>query len=160
MIQIDDWMIIATILVIFLLSIVYLAIFIITRKLFPKVVEFDKKINPTETVTIATIEGSGIIKKIEMKTNESDKSLIDLIVDQTSFVIFNFNKKISGHEVNFVELEDILSFEIDLDRHFHNNFTISFNNRSDRVAHSNGKITYEIKESLKTTLRAILSELR
>jgi hypothetical protein len=159
MIQIDDWMIIAGLIAIFLFFIVYLAYFIVTKKLFPELLEFQKEIKPNETITVSTIEGSGIIKKIEMKTTENDKSLIDLIIDQTSSMIFNFDKTISGRDGTLVELEDILNFEINLNKTFHNNFTISFHNRSDKVAHSNGKIYYEIKKPLRTTLKTILSEL-
>jgi hypothetical protein len=159
MIQIDDWMIIAGLIAIFLVSAAYLAYFIVSKKLFPEVLEFQKEIKPNEAISVSTIEGSGIIKKIEMKTTEKDKSLIDLIVDQTSSVIFNFDKKISGHDGNLVELEDILSFEINLNKTFHNNFSITFHNRSDKMAHSNGKIYYEIKKPLGTTLKTILSEL-
>jgi len=159
MIQIDDWMVIAVILVIFLLFIVYLAIFIITRKLFPKVVEFHSEINPNKAITIFTIEGSGIIKKIEMKTTENDKSMIDIIVDQNSFIIFNFNKKTSSNCGNLAELEELSSFEMNLNKKFNNNFTIFFHNRSDKLAHSNGKIYCEIKKPFGTTLKTILSEL-
>ena len=159
MIQIDDWMVIAGILVIFLVLIVYLAIFIITRKLFPGVVEFNNDINPNEAKTISTIEGSGIIKKIEMKTTENAKSLIDMIVDQTSFIILDFSNKTSSHGGNLAESEELLSSEINLNKQFHNNFAIFFHNRSDKLAHSSGIIYYEIKKPLKSTLRAILSEL-
>jgi hypothetical protein len=159
MIQIDDWMVIVGILAIFLLSIVYLAIFIITRKLFSEAIEFQNEIKPNENIIISKIEGSGIIKKIEMKTTENDKLMVDIIIDQTSYVIFNFNKKTNSNGGNLAETEEFLSFEINLNKKFTNNFTIFFHNRNDKLAHSTGNIYYEIKKPLKTTLKAIISEL-
>jgi len=159
MIQIDDWMVIAGILAIFLLSMFYLVIFIITRKLFSEAVEFHNEIKPNEDRIISKIDGSGIIKKIEMKITENDKLMVDIIIDQTSYVIFSFIKKTSINSKDLAELEEPLSFEINLNKKFENNFTIFFHNRSDKLASSNGNISYEIKKPLKTTLRAILSEL-
>jgi hypothetical protein len=159
MIQIDDWMIITGILAIFFLSVIFIIYIIITRKLFPNVLEFQKKTESNQTTTISTIEGSGIIKKIEIKTSENNKALIDVIVDETSFAIFSFNKKTSGQDGSFNSLEEILTVEINLDKKFRRNFSIVFHNRSENVAHSNGNIHYEIKKPLKITLKTLFSEV-
>jgi len=159
MIQISDWMLIAGIIVIFLLSIVYFVYFIIKSKLFPKVVAFQNEIKPNEAITISAIEGSGIIKKLEIKTNENDKSLISITVDQSSLITFSVSKKINNPSGNFDALEESLSLEINLNKKFARNFTLFFHNNSDKLSHTNGKIYYEIRKPLKTTLRTLLSEL-
>ena len=158
MIQIDDWMVITGLIVVFLASIVYLAYFIIKRKLFPEVFEFQKIISPNEDITISSIEGSGIIKKIEMKITQNDKTSINLIVDKNSFIIFDSSEKTSSQAGNLDSLEEVLDFEINLEKKFERNFSIFFHN-GDKLAHSNGKIYCEIRKPLKTTLRTILSEL-
>jgi hypothetical protein len=159
MIQIDDWMVITGLIAIFLASIVYLAYFIITKKLFPKVVEFQKIINPNEGITISSIEGSGIIKKIEMKSTQNDKTSIIMIVDKISFITFSSSKKTISQGGNLNALEEILNVEINLEKKFERNFSIFFQNNSDKLSHSNGKIYYEIRKPFKITLRTILSEL-
>lgn len=159
MIQIDDWMLLAALLAIFLFFIVYLVYFIITRKLFPKVFELQKEIKPNEAITLSSIEGSGIIKKIEMKITENAKSWINITVDQTSFLILGTSKKTSSQAGNLEASEEILSFEINLDKKFDKNFTLFFHNQSDKPAHLNGNVNYEIKKPLIITLRTILSEL-
>lgn len=159
MIQVEDWMLIAGLLAVFLFLIIYLIYIRITRKLFPKQIEFENEIQPNKAITIATIEGSGIIKQIEMKTNENDKSLISVTVNQTSFLTFGLNQKNSRLSKNLDSLEESLSFEVNLNKHFERNVTIFFNNNSDKLSHSNGKIYYEIKKPLRVTLRTLLSEL-
>ena len=159
MIQIDDWMVITGLIAIFLASIVYLAYFIITKKLFPKVVEFQEIINPNEGITISSIEGSGIIKKIEMKSTQNDKTSIIMIVDKTSFITFSSSKKTISQGGNLNALEEILNVEINLEKKFERNFSIFFQNNSDKLSHSNGKIYFEIRKPFKITLRTILSEL-
>jgi hypothetical protein len=159
MIQIEDWIVITGILIIFVLSAVYLVYVIIKTKLMPKVLEFQKEIKPNEAITISAIEGSGIIKKIEMKTIKNDKSLITITVDQTSFITFDLSKKTSSPRGNLDLLEESVSFEINLNKYFKRNVTIFFYNNSDKLSQSNGKIYYEIKKPLKITLRTLLSEL-
>ena len=159
MIQIEDWIVITGILIIFVLSAVYLVYVIIKTKLKPKVLEFQKEIKPNEAITISAIEGSGIIKKIEMKTIKNDKSLITITVDQTSFITFDLSKKTSSPRGNLDLLEESVSFEINLNKYFKRNVTIFFYNNSDKLSQSNGKIYYEIKKPLKITLRTLLSEL-
>ena len=159
MIQVDDWTLITGLLAVFLLLIIYLIYVRITRKLFPKTLEFQKEIKPNEAITISTIEGSGIIKKIEIKTTENEKSLIDITVDQTSFIIFGLGKKTGNQSGDLDVSEENLSFEINLNKKFERNFTLFFQNNSDKLAHLNGNVGYEIKKPLKITLRTLLSEL-
>ena len=158
MIQIENWMIIAGIFFIFGLSTVYLVYVIVKSKLFPKTLDFHKEINPNEGVTISSIEGSGIIKKIEMSITENNQSIMNMIVDQTSLVEVCFDRTtIQDSKLN--SLEKNLNVKINLSKKFEKNFTIFFQNRSENVVHLNGNIAYEIKKPLKTTLRTILSEL-
>ena len=159
MIQVDDWTLITGLLAVFLLLIIYLIYVRITRKLFPKTLEFQKEIKPNEAITISTIEGSGIIKKIEIKTTENEKSLIDITVDQTSFIIFGLGKKTGNQSGDLDVSEENLSFEINLNKKFERNFTLFFQNNSDKLAQLNGNVGYEIKKPLKITLRTLLSEL-
>ena len=159
MIQIDDWTVITGLLIIFTLFVVYLVSIIITRKLFPKVLEFQKEIKPNEALTISAIEGSGIIKKIEMNTAANDKSVITLTVDETSFITFALSKKTRSPAQNLDTSQESLSAEINLNKHFENNVTMFFHNNSDKMALSNGKIYYEIKKPLKITLKTLFSEL-
>ncbi len=160
MIQIDDWMVITGLLAIFLASALYLVYFIITKKLFAQVSEFQKVINPNEDMTVSSIEGSGIIKKVEMKTTQNDKASIILIVDKNRFVDLSYSKKTISQAGNLAALEETLDFEINLEKKFERDFSIFFHNSSDKPVHSKGKVYYEIRKPLKTTLGAILSELR
>jgi preprotein translocase subunit YajC len=159
MIQIDDWMLIAGLLAVFLVFIIYFVYVRITRKLFPETLEYQKEIKPNEAVTISTIEGSGIIKKIEIKTTENEKSWIDITVDQTSFITFGLGKKPGSQSGGLDVSEESLSFEINLYKKFERNFTLFFHNNSDKLAHLNGNVDYEIKKPLKITLITLLSEL-
>jgi hypothetical protein len=154
MIEIADWVVIAIILAAFALCIGYLLYFIITRKLFPKVTEFNKTVNPNETLTIFTIKGQGIIKKIEAKITENQNSLIDMIIDQTSYATFDVAK-----EPNLAKTspngQDRLKFEVQLDTHFHKEFSLSINNRSSGMLKASGKINYEVKRPLGVTIRSL-----
>lgn len=159
MIQINDWTLIAALLVVFLLAIVYLAYFIVSRKLFPNVLEFQNEIKPNEALIISSIKGSGIIKKIEMKTKENNQALISLTIDKTSYITFGLDKKISSPNRNMDPIEESLSLEINLNKAFEKNFAVFYNNNSDKSTQTNGKISYEIKKPLKITLKTLLSEL-
>jgi uncharacterized protein YneF (UPF0154 family) len=154
MIEIADWVVIAIILAAFALSIGYLLYFIITRKLFPKVMEFNKTVNPNETLTILTIKGQGIIKKIEAQITENKNSLIDMIIDQTSYATFDIAKETNNTETSPYG-QDRLKFEAQLDTHFHKEFSLSINNRSDGLLSVSGKIYYEIKRPLGVTIKSL-----
>ncbi len=153
MIEIADWVVIAFILAAFALCIGYLLFFIITRKLFPKVLEFNKTVNPNETLTILTIKGQGIIKKVEAQITENN-SLIDMIIDQTSYATFDISKEPNRAETSSSR-QEMLKFEVQLDTHFHKEFSLSINNKSSRMLNASGKINYEIKRPLGVTIRSL-----
>ena len=83
-----DWVFVALVSVFFCVGLSYLVYFRVTRKLFSQEKEFRKEINPNEATTILSIEGSGIIKKIQMQITENDNSRIDMIIDGTNYLTF------------------------------------------------------------------------
>jgi phosphoribosylamine-glycine ligase len=153
MIEIADWVVIAFILAAFTIATGYLLYFIITRKLFPKEIEFNTTVNPNETLTVLSIKGQGIIKKIEAKI-ENNNALIDMIIDQTSYATFDVAKE-TNHPENSLSLQDKLKFEVQLDNHFHKEFSISINNRNNTTLNASGKISYEIKRPLGVTIKSL-----
>ena len=160
MIQIDNWMILASAFSFFVICIIYLIYFIISRKLFPETLEFNREINPKESITISKIDGSGIVKKIKLKTTERSGLLMDIIADQTSFINFSIDKNGRLEDKNSELQKETLSVEINLNQKFESNFTIFIQNETDNLSSLNGNVNYEIRKSLKTTLRAILSDLK
>ncbi|MBE3116360.1 hypothetical protein IMZ68_04070 [Candidatus Bathyarchaeota archaeon] len=160
MIQIEDWVVIAGILAFFVLFISYLIYFRITRKLFPLVMEFQKEINPDKAITVLSIEGSGIIKKIAMQVTENDNSWINMIIDgatHSSFVIAREPNNLGKTSYNEPK-DKLLKLEAELDTKFHKDFMILIHNRSNESINSNGKVFYEIKRPLKIVLKTIYSE--
>lgn len=149
MIQIDDWTIITAILVIIIVFVISVVYKIKTSKLFPKTLDFHAEINPNEAKTISSIEGSGIIRKVEMNTTDNNQSLITLIVDKTTFVVIDSDSKntIQGDKSNLFYKN--LNVEMNPDKKFDKNFAIFFHNRSKNVTYLKGYITYEIKKSIK-----------
>lgn len=160
MIQIEDWVVIAGILAFFVLFISYLIYFRITRKLFPRVMEFQKEINPNKAITVLTIEGSGIIKKIAMQVTENDNSWINMIIDgaiYTNFIITREPNNLGKASYNETK-NNLLKLEAELDTKFHKDFLLLIHNRSDESLNSAGKVFYEIKRPLKIVLKTIYSE--
>ena len=160
MIQIEDWVAIAGILAFFFVCISYLIYFRITRKLFPLVMEFQKEIKPDKAITVLSIEGSGIIKKVEMQVTENDNSWINMIIDGASYTNFVITKEPSSlGKTSYNEPKDkLLKLEAELDTKFHKEFMILIHNRSNESLNSNGKVFYEIKRPLKTVLKTLYSE--
>ena len=158
MIQIEDWVIIAILFTFFVADAVYLFYFIVTRKLFSQEKEFQREISPNTAVTIHSIEGAGIIKKIKMQVTENDNSLIDIIVDGTSFSTFSIsNSKNTDKEFLKEGNQKLLKLEINVNSRFHKQFSLFIHNRSDDSINSTGKIYYEIKKPLKVVLKALYS---
>jgi hypothetical protein len=161
MIQIEDWVIIVIILAFFFASLSYLVYFVLTKKLFPIEKEFQNEINPNKMITLLTIEGSGIIKKIEMQITENNNSFINISIDGTTITNFIITKepykkdKTSQNE----QKGGLLKLEINLDTEFRKDFSISLENRSDYSLNSTGKIFYEIKRPLKVVLKAVFAEI-
>jgi hypothetical protein len=148
MIQIDDWVALAIILAFFLLCGCYLVYFIITRKLFPKVIEFQKEISPKNSATILTIEGAGILKKIEMQISENDNSSILVAVDGVGYTTLSIAKETNSlAKESFDEPSGkLLKFEAYLDVKFRKQFSLFIDNRNERSLKTDGKIFYEIKK--------------
>lgn len=151
MIQIEDWVAIAVILAFFILSLSYLIYFIITRKLFPKVVEFQKEIDPHKSIDVITIEGQGILKKVEMQISENNNSSIMMIVDRRGYATFGIGESVKPE--NFIEPKGSqLKFEVNLEVKFYKDFSLFIDNRNESKLNSSGRIFYEIKKPLKYTL--------
>ena len=112
--------------------------------------EFQKEINPNKAITILKIEGSGIIKKIEMQVTENDNSLIVMIIDKTSYTTFGIIREPNNlGKASYNERKDrLLKLEVNLDRKFHKEFSLFIDNRSNGLLNSTGKIFYEIKRPL------------
>jgi hypothetical protein len=161
MIQIEDWVIYLGILILFFLGAIYLIYFIISKKLFPMNMEFQNKVNPDKSTTLLSIDGSGIIKKIEMQVTENDNSWISMIIDGASYENFLITKANNSGKTNLSVQENILiNIEVNLDAKFHKNFSLIVQNRSlDKTLDSSGKIFYEIKKPLKVVLKAIYAEI-
>jgi hypothetical protein len=160
MIQIDDWVVIATILAFFLAALGYLIYFIISRKLFPMVMEFQKEIEPNKATTVLSVDGSGVVKKVEMQVTENDNSWIDIVVDgasYTNFVVTREPNNIGKIRVND-QKDRLLNLEVNLDSKFHKNFLLLIHNRTEGALNSKGKVYYEIKNPLKVTLKVIYKE--
>ena len=157
MIQIEDLVVIAAILAFFLLCVFYLIYFIISKKLFPKVTEFQKEINPNKHMDVLKIKGSGIVKKIEMQVSESNNSLIVMVVDGTAYNTFNMVREANNlGKISFSKRKDrLLKLEVNLDKKFHRDFSLFIDNKGDGPLSSAGKIQYEIKEPLSVTLRYV-----
>jgi hypothetical protein len=119
--------------------------FRITSKLFPKVIDFQMEINPNKAVTILTIEGSGIIKKIMMQVTENDNSWINMIIDGASYTNFVITKG-TEESNSLCKADALLKLEAGLDAQFLKNFSILIHNRSKATLNSSGKVFYEIKK--------------
>jgi hypothetical protein len=148
MIQIPDWVVIATILCFFFVCFCYLVYFIKSKKLFVKMIEFDKEIDPNNSLTILAINGSGIIKKMDIQTSENNNSSIVLTIDQTAYTTFSIVKDVNNSDKARVDekKERLLKLEVNFDKKFQKGFSIFIDNRSDVTFNSAGKIIYEIKK--------------
>jgi hypothetical protein len=143
MIQIPDWVALAIVATIFFVFLIYLVYFIRTRKLIPKVIEFQKEINPENKTTILIITGKGIIKKIDIQITETPNSIIVMIIDKKAFTTFNVTTQ-TQNPTN--QNNKQLKLEINLEKEFQKDFEIFIDNRSYQTINSSGKIYYEIKK--------------
>jgi|WetSurMetagenome_2_1015567.scaffolds.fasta_scaffold561350_2 hypothetical protein len=148
MIQIDDWVALAIILAFFSCCVCYLVYFVITRKLFPKVKEFQKEISPKNSATILTIEGAGILKKLEMQISENDNSSILVTIDGVGYTTLSIAKETNRlSKERFDEPNGkLFKFEAYLDVKFHKQFSLFIDNRNEMALKTDGKIFYEIKK--------------
>jgi len=156
MIQIEEWITVAAvILIVFAIS--YLIYFKITKKLFPQNTNFKTEIKPGEGATVCEIEGSGILKIIELKTNEN--CIIDISIDGVSHTLLAVGQE-PGLYDPCKHNEDILTVREQLDETFVGNSAIHIQNRGAGILHSSGAVSFEVKKGLKESLRAIFSELK
>jgi hypothetical protein len=155
-----DWFFIAFISAFLFVGLSYLVYFRVSRKLFSQELEFRKEINQNEATTILSIEGLGIIKKIQMQFTENDYSQIDMIIDGTNYSTFAITRKRNNmdKEIFTGRKDAILDLDVNLDAKFHKHFSLFVHNRNDNLINSTGKIFYEIKKPLKEILKAIYSE--
>jgi len=162
MIQIPNWAIFGTILAIAVLISCYFFYFRISRKLFPQVSEFQETINPNEEATLSTVTGSGIIKRVEVQMSMSKGSVMVLIVDRTSHVTIASGKgKETTQEGSPPETSaEVQRLEINTYRPFSEEFSLFIANSDNKILILSGKISYEIKKSLKESVSALLGELR
>jgi hypothetical protein len=160
MIEIEDWVLIAIIAAFFFAGACYLFYFIVSRKLFSQEMEFRNEIEPNRIITILSIEGAGIAKKIEMQITKNENSTIDMIIDGKSYSLFVFKGDINNPDKrNFIEQKNgLLGLEVNLNAKFQKNFSIIVLNRNESLISPTGKIFYEIKKPLKMVLKAIYSE--
>ena len=158
MIQISEWVVIYLIIAFFILCVVYLLYFIISRKLFPQETEFHQEISPNKESTVLTVTGSGIIKRVEMQTTENTDSNIMLTVDKTaytSFITTNPPNNTNNKNPNTQE-QHPLKIEANLDRLFHQEFSLFIANKTSTPLNATGKIYYEIKKPLKETIKHMI----
>lgn len=154
MIQIDEWMAVAVAFILLLLGAVYLLYFKITKKLFPKVTNFQSEIKSREGSTVCEIEGSGIIKTIEVNTNGN--CIINMTIDGFSRTVLRVHPEFKQDNKSN---RDALSIREQFDEKFAKSFTIHVQNEGDAVLQSYGTISFETHKEFKTTLRTIFNEL-
>jgi hypothetical protein len=158
MVEIADWVIIAIPAIALAVCIIYATYFKISTARFPKTIEFNKQIQPEQTITILSVEGVGSIKKIVAQTSGSDNSLLDLTLDQTSYFILDLlkNQKNDNISVN----QSGLKFNVKLDAWFYKGFSLSIYNRSNGNLTATGKIYYEIKKPAVETIKGLIKEFK
>ena len=124
------------------------------------VMEFQKEIKPDKAITVLSIEGSGIIKKIAMQITENDNSWINMIIDGASYTNFVITREPNNlGKASCNEPKDkLLKIEAELDTKFHKDFLLLIHNRSNESINSNGKVYYEIKRPLKIVLKTLYAE--
>ncbi|MGD6850537.1 MAG: hypothetical protein ACQCN6_00580 [Candidatus Bathyarchaeia archaeon] len=154
MIQIEDWMIIAGLLFVFILIIAYLLYFKVSRKLFPEMVKFGKEIEPEKGTVVCEVKGSGIVKTVELETSRN--CLIDITVDGTSHTLLNIGRE---SEQQHKPCQDILTVKEQLNQRFTDNFAIHILNQSNHILEYSGLANYEVKKQLAVTVKTVFSEL-
>lgn len=157
MLQIEEWVAIAAIATILILTILYLVYFKVTRKLFPQMTDFDNEIRPGEGATVSNITGSGIVKMVELNTNEN--CIITITIDGTNHTLLTVGPELGSKAPSKLN-EDVLAVREQLDEKFVDNFSIHIQNRGAGILHTKGKIHFEVKKDLKTTIKTVFTELK
>jgi len=147
MIQIPDWVAATAIIVIFIIGVLYLLYFIKSKKLYPKVMEFQKEVNPEEKSTILATAGKGRIKKLDIKITDNTNSSIVIIVDKTAYTTLTIAKETNKPDNTNIanQKNKQIKIELNLDKEFNQDFELFVDNRSDQIINFTGKIFYESK---------------
>ena len=157
MLQIDEWAAVAAIAALFIVALGYFIYFKVSRKLFPQMQDFDNEIESGQGATVSNITGSGIVKMVELHTNEN--CIITITIDGTNHTLLTVGPEL-GSEAPSKLNEDVLAVREQLDEKFIDNFTIHIQNRGAGILHTKGKMYYEIKKDLKKTVKTVFTELR
>jgi len=157
MLQIEEWVLITAIAALLAAAAAYLVYFKVSRKLFPQTTNFDNEIKPGQDETVSKIQDAGIVKMVELDTNEN--CIITITIDGTNHTLLTVGPELGTRAPSKLN-EDVLAVREQLDEKFIDNFTIHIQNRGAGVLHTKGKIHYEIKKDLKTTFKTVFTELR
>jgi phosphotransferase system HPr-like phosphotransfer protein len=157
MLQIEEWVIVAAIVALLTIAVAYLVYFKVSRKLFPQTKDFDSEIKPGQGETVSSIQGKGIIKMVELNTNEN--CIITITIDGTNHTLLTVGPELRVQEPLKLN-EDVLAVREQLDEKFIDNFVIHIQNRGAGILHTKGKIHYEIKKDLATAVKTVFTELR
>jgi hypothetical protein len=155
MLQIADWLISISVIVLLLSLTVYLFYFKFSRKLFPECKNFSNVIEPKNNLTVVEGKGSGILKTIEFNTNET--CIVDITIDGASHSLLAVgpDSELNGH----IALNSpALAVREQLDEKFHRNWTIHIQNRGLGKLNTVGVVHFETRKGLRDTIKAIFSE--
>ena len=156
MIQVEVWAA-ATVIIIALLSVVYFFYFKISTKFFPQSIDFASKLSPKEGKPIIDIKGSGILKIVEISTNEN--CIIAITVDGVNKTLFAINSDGSTNRFELKKETSELSIREQLNQKFSKNCAIHIQNQALQSLDYKGNVRFEAKKGLGTTIRAVLSEM-
>ena len=157
MLPLEEWIVIIVALALIMFPIAYLIYFKVSRKLFPQSTNFSSEIKPGEGTTVCKITGSGIIKAVELKTNEN--CIIALTIDGINHTLLTVGPE-SSSLVSPKQNENTLNVREQLDEKFSDNCTIHIQNRGIGVLLTSGNVNFEIKKGLKTSIKTVFSELK
>ena len=157
MLQLEGWIVFALALALLVFPIGYLLYFKVSRKLFPQITDFSYEIKPGEGTTVGKVTGSGIIKMIELKTNQN--CIIAITVDGVNHTLLTVGPELESN-VTYKTNENVLDIREQLGEKFSDNCSIHIQNRSTGILQTNGNISFEIKKELKSTIKAVFSELK
>jgi len=155
MVELSEWIAITIALAALLFSICYLIYFKVTKKLFPETAKFCDEIKSGKSGTVYKFEGTGIIKMIELETDE--KCIITVTADGIIHTLLTLGHAPKPSTINLNDYK--FAIREQLNEKFFNNFTIHVQNQGSHVLNIDGKINFEIKKGLKESIKAIFSEI-
>jgi hypothetical protein len=159
MIEIADWVVIDVLIAVLAALIIYAVYFKISTTRFPKTIEFNRQVEPNQNVTILTVEGIGVIRKISAQTTERNSALIDLTLDQSSYFVLDVPKEANNGKSSS-NGQAKLKFDVKLDACFYKGFSLAIYNRGNDALDAKGKIDYEIKKSTTVTIKGLYKEFK